>query len=99
MRMDDQEQVTLTRAVHHIAIESTNTAKLAAVNELWEVYRPLCEQYAQHFCLQRQADGFCQPFIATPLSARWQRVAIQQAAGIARSWIANSQNHYNSQRA
>src|SRR5262245_50990585 len=93
--MSDKRHVSITRAVPHIPIDETNNTKLSAVDELWVEYQRVCEPYAHHFCTQRQADGFCEPFIETTLSARWQRVAIQQAAGIAQSWISNRQNHYD----
>lgn len=60
--MSDKKRMSLTRAVHHMSIGETNNTKLSAVDDLCEVYRPLCEQYANHFCLQRQVDSFCEPF-------------------------------------
>jgi hypothetical protein len=41
------------------------------------------------FCVEAEPDGYADPCFPSPLSQRWQRVAIQQAAGIARSWRAN----------
>src|SRR5262249_57989034 len=34
-------------------------------------------------------DRYAQPCVEPPLSERWQRVAIKQAAGIAQSWRSN----------
>ena len=51
----------------------------------------LCQQYVTLFCAEAEPNGFSDPFFPSPLSQRWQRVAIQQAAGIAKSWCANHQ--------
>ena len=41
------------------------------------------------FCTQEQPDKFRATCFVTSLSERWHRVAIQQAAGIAKSWRTN----------
>jgi len=58
------------------------------------VYLALCQQYATLFCTGEQPDKFHPPIFVTPLSERWHRVAIQQAAGIAQSWRTNRGNAY-----
>jgi hypothetical protein len=84
----------ITKAVTHIRLEATNAAKLAALDELAQVYLPLCQQYVTLFCTQERPNKLRAPLFATPLSERWQRVAIQQAAGIAQSWRTNRAQAY-----
>jgi len=71
-----------------------NPGKLAALDALAPVYLALCQQYVTLFCTDEQPDKFHAPVFATPLSERWQRVAIQQAAGIAQSWRSNRASAY-----
>ncbi len=79
----------ITRAVTHIRLEAANGGKLAALDELAQVYMPLCQQYVTLFCTEERPNKLRTPLFATALSERWQRVAIQQAAGIAQSWRTN----------
>jgi len=60
------------------------------------VYQALCQQYVTYFCTEEAPDKFHDPVFVTPLSERWHRVAIQQAAGIARSWRTNREQAYQS---
>src|SRR5229473_2955127 len=80
---------TITKAVTHIRLEAINAGKLAALDALAQVYLALCQQYATLFCTDEHPDKFHATCFATPLSERWHRVAIQQAAGIAQSWRTN----------
>src|SRR2546422_9461756 len=86
---------TLTHAVTHIRLIEANPGKLEALDRLVEVYLALCQQYVIHFCTQADPNSYAVPVYATELSERWQRVAIQQAAGIARAFRTNRQNAYN----
>ena len=79
----------LTRAVTHIHLCNANHAKIAALDALAEDYLRLCQQYTSHFCTEAQPDKYAAPCFDSPLSQRWQRVAIQHAVGIAQSWRAN----------
>ncbi len=88
------EPQTITRAVTHIRLEAANVGKLAALDDLAQVYLPLCQQYVTLFCTDEHPDKFRATCFATPLSERWQRVAIQQAAGIAQSWRTNRAQAY-----
>src|SRR5260370_24951861 len=88
------EPQTLTRAVTHIRLEAANAGKLTALDDLAQVYLPLCQQYVTLFCTAERPNKLCAPLFATPLSERWQRVAIQQAAGIAQSWRTNRAHAY-----
>jgi hypothetical protein len=88
------EPQTITKAVTHIRLEATNAGKLAALDELAQVYLPLCQQYVTLFCTDESPDKFRATCFVTLLSQRWQRVAIQQAAGIAKSWRTNRANAY-----
>jgi len=79
----------LTRAVTHIRLCDANHAKIAALDALATEYRRLCQAYITYFCTEAQPDKYAAPCFESPLSQRWQRVAIQQASGIAQSWRAN----------
>jgi hypothetical protein len=81
----------LTRAVTHIRLCDANDAKVAALDALAAEYRALCQHSVTHFCADAEPDNYAAPCFPSPLSQRWQRVAIQQAAGIARSWRSNHQ--------
>jgi hypothetical protein len=85
---------TLTRAVTHIRLEAMNAGKLAVLDDLAQVYLPLCQQYLTLFCTKEPPDKFRATCFATPLSERWHRVAIQQASGIARAFRTNRANAY-----
>src|SRR6266700_354783 len=85
---------TITKAVTHIRLEAANASKLAALDDLAQVYLPLCQQYVTLFCTDEPPDKFRATCFPTPLSERWQRVAIQQAAGIAQSWRTNRAQAY-----
>jgi len=88
------EPQTITKAVTHIRLEATNAGKLAALDELAQVFLSLCQQYVTLFCTEEHPDKFRATCFPTPLSERWHRVAIQQAAGIAQSWRTNRANAY-----
>src|ERR1700680_3372201 len=83
------EPQTITKAVTHIRLEATNAGKLAALDDLAQVYLSLCQQDVILFCTDEPPDKFRATCFVTSLSERWQRVAIQQAAGIAQSWRTN----------
>jgi hypothetical protein len=81
----------LTRAVTRIRLCAVNDAKVAALDGVPAAYIALCQQFVTHFCVETEPDAYADPCFPSPLSQRWQRVAIQQAAGIAKSWRANLQ--------
>jgi transposase len=83
------EPYLVTRAVTHIRLVEVNPGKLAALDALAPVYLALCQQYVTLFCTQERPNKLRDPLYATPLSERWHRVAIMQAAGIAQSWRSN----------
>ncbi|MBE3560280.1 MAG: transposase [Ktedonobacteraceae bacterium] len=83
------ESQTITKAVTHIRLEATNPGKLSALDMLAEAYLELTQQYTTLFCTDELPNGFRPPCFLTPLSQRWHRNAIQQAASIARSWRSN----------
>ncbi len=91
-RQDTTQRIT--KAVTHIPLIEVNPGKLAALDALAPVYLALCQQYVTLFCIGEQPDKFHPPIFVTPLSERWHRVAIQQAAGIAQSWRTNRSNAY-----
>ncbi len=83
------EPQRITKAVTQIRLIEVNPGKLAALDELAPIYLALCQQYVTLFCTQEAPDKLHAPCYPTPLSERWQRVAIMQAAGIAQSWRTN----------
>src|SRR3989442_4835489 len=85
---------TITKAVPQIRLLEANPGKLAALDALAPVYLALCQQYVTLFCLEEAPDKLRPPVFPTPLSERWQRVAIMQAAGIAQSWRTNRATAY-----
>lgn len=84
--------MNLTRAVPHIRLCAVNHTKIATLDALAEEYLRLCQQYTTCFCTEAEPDGYLAPTFPSPLSQRWQRVAIQHAAGIAQSWRSNYAN-------
>jgi hypothetical protein len=88
-RAQTGEPQTITQAVTHIRLNAPNAGKLTALDALAEVYRALTQAYVTLFCTSEEPNGFRPPSVPTELSERWQRVAIQQAAGIATSWRTN----------
>ncbi|HEY6410453.1 MAG TPA: transposase [Ktedonobacteraceae bacterium] len=88
------EPHTITKAVTHIRLGEANAGKLAALDDLAQVYLPLCQQYVTLFCTDAHPDKFHPPVFASTLSERWHRVAIQQAAGIARAFRTNRAQAY-----
>ncbi len=83
------EPYLVTKAMTHIRLVEVNPGKLAALDALAPVYLALCQQYVTLFCTQERPNKVRAPLYATPLSERWHRVTIMQAAGIAQSWRSN----------
>lgn len=84
---------TLTRAVPHIRLAEANAGKLEALEHLATAFMALTQRYVTLFCTREaDPDGYMDPIYETNLSERWQRVAMQQAAGIAKSWRTNRSN-------
>jgi hypothetical protein len=81
--------VKLTRVITHIRLSDANASKLAQLDELASEYMQLCQQYTTAFCTEVEPHRFADAWLMSPLSARWQRVAIQHAAGVAQSWRTN----------
>jgi hypothetical protein len=79
----------LTRAVTHIHLCGANHAKIAALDALATEYLGLCQAYTTYFCTEAWPEKYADPCFSSSLSQRWQRVAMQQAAGIAQSWRTN----------
>jgi len=87
---------TITRAVPHIPLSEANPGKLDALDQLVVVFQALCQQYVTLWCTTDDPpDRYATPVFASQLSERWQRVAMQQAAGIATSWHTNRQAAYD----
>jgi len=89
----------LTRAITHIKIHEANAAKLLVLDTLAKTYMALVQEYVTAFCDvpildYPKPDKFSQPTFISELSARWQRVAIQQAAGISQAWLTNRKKAY-----
>ena len=79
----------LTRAITHIRLDAANAIKLAQLDALADAYMRLCQAYTTAFCTDVEPNKFADAWLSSPLSARWQRVVIQHAAGIAQSWRTN----------
>jgi hypothetical protein len=90
------EPQRITKAVTHIRLVETNPGKLAALDALAQVFLALTQQYTTLFCTDELPDAFHAPCFPATFSERWHRVAIQQAAGIAKSWRTNRANAYQS---
>src|SRR6266478_8941277 len=88
------EPYPVTRAVTHIRLVEVNPGKLVALDTLAPVYLALCQQYVTLFCTTESPNKLRDPRYQTPLSERWHRVAIMQAAGLARSWRSNRTTAY-----
>jgi hypothetical protein len=82
----------LTRAVPHIRLYAAHDSKMATLDTLAHSYLALCQHYTTLFVTEATPDKYAVPCFDSPLSQRWQRVAIQQAAGIAQSWRSNREN-------
>ncbi len=95
-RANKGEPQTITKAVTHIGLDASNPGKLAVLDQLAHVFLPLVQRYVTLFCIDETPDAFYAPCFPTELSERWHRVAIQQAAGIAKSWHTNRANAYQS---
>ena len=86
---------TLTHAVTHIRLIEANPGKLDALDQLIVVFTALCQQYVTLFCTTETAPNkYADPVFESELSEHWQRVCMQQAAGIAKSWRTNRQAAY-----
>src|SRR6266436_4834206 len=58
-------------------------------------YLSLCQRYVSLFCTQEvEPSKYTTPVLETELSDRLHRVALHQAAGIAKSWRTNRQAAY-----
>ncbi len=96
-RRGNQQQgqpYTITKAVTHIRLDEANTGKLSALDELALVFLALTQQYVTLFCTTELPNKLRDPLFETLLSDRWHRVAIMQAAGIAKSWRTNRTTAY-----
>jgi hypothetical protein len=79
----------LIRAITHIRLSDANASKLAQLDALAAEYMRLCQQYTTAFCTTVEPNKYADAWLSSPLSARWQRVVIQHAAGVAQSWRTN----------
>src|SRR5260370_21777966 len=88
------EPYLVTRAVTHIRLVEVNPGKLAALDTLAPVYLALCQQYVTLFCTTESPNKLRDPLYQTSISDRWHRVAITQAAAIARAFRSNRTSAY-----
>ncbi len=79
----------LTRAVTRLRLCDANHTKIRSLDSLAAEYLRLCQVYITYFCTEAEPDKYAAPRFLSPLSQRWQRVAIQHAAGMAQSWRSN----------
>src|SRR5258708_14451550 len=92
------EPQRIIKAVTHIRLLEANAGKLAALDTLSPAHLALCQHYVTFFCTEKRHNKLRDPLFQTPLSERWHRVAIQQAAGIAQSWRSNRTTAYQQYR-
>jgi hypothetical protein len=78
--------------VPHLRLYATNDSKVATLETLAGEYLALCQQYTMLFVTDALPEKYAAFCFGSPLSQRWQRVAIQQAAGTAQSWRSNREN-------
>jgi len=87
---------TLTQAITHIRLIEANPGKLDALDQLVLLFQALCQRYITLLCTaETSPDKYAAPVFESELSERWHRVAMQQAAGIVRSWRTNRQTAYD----
>jgi transposase len=84
----------LTRAITHIRLSDANAGKLVQLDALAAEYMQLCQQYATASCTAVEPNKYANAWLSSSLSARWQRVVIQHAAGVAQSWRTNHDRAY-----
>src|SRR6266567_3600531 len=90
----ESEPYIVTRALTHIRLCEVNQVKLDALDAMAPVYLSLCQQYVTLFCECEVPNKLRAPCFTTELSGRWHRVAIMQAAGVAKSWRSNRATTY-----
>jgi hypothetical protein len=88
------ESQTITKAVTHIPLSAANPGKLAALDQIAVEFLALAQRYVTLFCADEPPNGFRASCFPTTLTERWHRVAVQQAAGVAKSWRTNRANAY-----
>ena len=77
-----------------IRLSEANPGKLDALDQLMVEYQVLTQQYVTLFTTEVEPNRYAEPMVATTLSERWHRVAMQQAAGIAQSWRRKREKAY-----
>jgi len=88
------EPHVITKAVTHVQLSVANPGKLAALDQLAGEFLVLAQRYVTLFCTDELPDGFRSACFPTALRECWQRVVMQQTAGIAKSWHINRANAY-----
>jgi len=82
----------MKKAITHLKLEHVNRRKLDELDRVAEAYLALVQTYIDHI-FEHQLRGARKydplPPVETPLSARWQRCAWQQACGIMQSFYSN----------
>ena len=86
----------MKKAITHLKLERANRRKLDQLDRVAEAYRALVQAYIDHIFAHARRDAGkydALPCVETPLSARWQRCAWQQACGIMRSFYSNGRTN------
>ena len=88
----------MKKAIPHLKLKQANSGKLQKLDELANEHQPVVQVYVDWLIQgeNRQPDKYAaipEAEIPTPLSARWQRCAWQQACGIVQSWCSNEREN------
>jgi hypothetical protein len=86
------------KAITHLKLDQANPGKLHQLDELAAEHRRVLQAYINWLIAHAmsQPDKYAdipEQDILTPLSARWQRCAWQQACGIVQSWYSNGREN------
>ena len=88
----------MKKAITHLKLKQVNSGKLQKLDELANEHQRVVPAYVDwliqgEICQPDKYATIPEAEIATPLSARWQRCAWQQACGIVQSWYSNEREN------
>lgn len=86
----------MKKAITHLKLDKANRQKLNKLDQVAEAYLALVQVYIDHIFnrdLRNVGKYDTLPAVETPLSARWQRCAWQQACGIMQSFYSNGRTN------
>ena len=86
----------MKKAITHLKLSDGNAGKLAQLDAVAVEYLRVVQADIDWLIAHevKEPDKYADlPDLTTPLSARWQRCAWQQACGTVQSWYANERTH------